>query len=119
MIDEPYLADLARQIGDDGARETVELCLEDCPLRADGIRAAVTTTDPIALRAETHALAGAAHAAGMMPLAEAARALEAKAARGQVDAAAAADVLTLLHASVSAARTWLGRVPQADPATLA
>ena len=55
----------------------------------------------------------------MMPLAEAARALEAKAARGQVDAAAAADVLTLLHASVSAARTWLGRVPQADPATLA
>lgn len=110
MIDETYLADLARQIGEDGARETVELCLEDCPVRAAGIRDAVASVDPIALRAETHALAGAAQAAGMTPLAEAARALEATAARGQLDYPAAEGVLTLLGASVSVARAWLAKV---------
>jgi CheY-like chemotaxis protein len=67
--------------------DVIRLFLEDCPVRLAAIKSAVASRDADAIRAEAHALKGAAGNLSAAALFEAARTLERLGAESRIDAA--------------------------------
>ena len=105
-LDLSFLAQLAEEIGPDGAAEVIHAFLEDAPGRVAAIQRAMADGAILTIRREAHALAGAARNVGLTPLGEAAYALQ-KASEGAGPDAAAVDALAgLLRDVIPAATAW-------------
>ncbi|MGE0224405.1 MAG: ATP-binding protein [Acetobacteraceae bacterium] len=107
LIDEAFLADLAANIGMDGAVEALGLFLEDGPKRGMLIAQALADGAPATLRREAHALAGAARAVGLVRLGQGSSALQKAVEASEPDPGSVRDLLDLLEQSVRQAETWV------------
>jgi CheY-like chemotaxis protein/HPt (histidine-containing phosphotransfer) domain-containing protein len=76
LLDEPFLRQLAAEIGIDSATDAMEMFLEDAPERLSAMRRALNSGSNGALRREAYALAGAARNVGLVRLGEAADGLQ-------------------------------------------
>jgi len=94
------LDELRHRLGDDSELMTdiIAIFLEDCPKQLAGIKLAVASRDPAAIRSTAHSLKGAADNLSAGPLAECAKALERMAEGGAIDADAADATWALMQA---------------------
>ena len=76
VLDEPFLRQLADEIGADGVAEVIQAFLEDAPPRMRAIEGAMHERAIPVVRREAHALAGAARTIGLTHFGEAAYALQ-------------------------------------------
>ena len=106
LLDEPFLAELAVDIGADGVVEAVRIFLQDAPARATRWQ-----HSELALRREAHALAGSARAVGLARLGEAANMVQRTVESGAPANAARQHLEKLLADSVAALDAWLATQP--------
>jgi len=80
------VGEMRERLGDDDelVADVIRLYLDDYPTRIAAMRAAIDARDTVRLRAEAHALKGGASALSAQRVAEAARALEAVGAAGDL-----------------------------------
>jgi CheY-like chemotaxis protein/HPt (histidine-containing phosphotransfer) domain-containing protein len=107
LLDEPFLRQLALDIGPEGAIEAMEMFLEDAPDRLSAMRRALNTGANAALRREAHALAGAARNVGLVRLGEGAYGLQkALEAADEPDPGEIERLFQLLADSTARAMDW-------------
>jgi CheY-like chemotaxis protein len=102
LLDETFLAGLADDIGLEGVQEAVALFLDQVPARMARIRAAAGPGGTIGR--DTHALAGAARALGLVRLGEAAAQIEAD--NATLDLPRVESLLDLLRESSDRLAGW-------------
>jgi HPt (histidine-containing phosphotransfer) domain-containing protein len=102
LIDQDYLAQLAQDIGEDGVDEVLVVFAEDAPGYLASLRQAFADRRLPELRRTAHALAGCARNSGLLPLGEAAYALQIALEHGEPDAADIAALVHLAEASITA-----------------
>ena len=102
LIDQDYLTQLAEDIGEDGVAEVLSVFAEDAPGYLAALQQAFSDSRLPELRRTAHALAGCARNSGLLPLGEAAYALQIALERAEPDAADIAALVDLAEASIAA-----------------
>ncbi len=105
-LDLPFMAQLAEEIGPDGAAEVIHAFLEDAPGRVAAIQRAMADGAILTIRREAHALAGAARNVGLTPLGEAAYALQKASEGAGPDTVAVEALAAMLRDVIPAATAW-------------
>jgi len=82
-LDPAVFAEIASEIGEEGARQVLTTFLADSPARIDRLREGAATGRTLAVEHEAHTLKGAAGTLGLLRLADLARRLEEEARAGR------------------------------------
>ena len=106
LIDQDYLTQLAEDIGEDGVAEVLIVFAEDAPGYLASLKQAFSDRRLPELRRTAHALAGCARNSGLLPLGEAAYALQVALERAEPDATDIAALVDLAEASIAAVNDW-------------